>query len=264
MTTTAVLPEDTLAWLAPPTVQQQAANVAQEAFSQLFRLSAGEAVQAGTALSQQMLGVENAVRAWLAQTEGTPKAADEASAAQALRTALMLTGLDQWGIAWSGAFGLEAIPALSALLGALRTGLDEQQDAQVQRYFEQLQSEEAAAIDFKITLRRNLHMALWHAMIACDSIEAAEPILKQLGSMWLALVEHSPLFGWRLVSDALANIQITCLAEGAAQEGVAQVSTQALFTALRVAVGEEMYQRIQAHAAQALIAWQQARRQAAH
>ena len=44
--------------------------------------------------------------------------------ARAARMALLISGLDQWGLAYSQAFSLTAIPALSALIGTLRNGLD--------------------------------------------------------------------------------------------------------------------------------------------
>ncbi|MGB4225641.1 MAG: hypothetical protein WBJ68_03130 [Candidatus Dechloromonas phosphoritropha] len=39
------------------------------------------------------------------------------------------------------------------------------------------------ALDFKIELRRNIHLALWDAMTACDDSAEAQRILRALVSL---------------------------------------------------------------------------------
>lgn len=178
---------------------------------------------------------------------------------RALRLALLVSGLDQWGLAYSQAFGLQAIPALSALIGSLRTRLDTRADALFQQYFAQIDAVESDAVDFKIDLRRAIHLALWHAMAACETEAQVEGILKPLGSMMVALNARMPELGWRLLADALASIQI-CLLSEQNLSAVAQDGTQKLFASLRHALPQERYQAILAHSGQAVIAWQQASR----
>lgn len=244
-------PVDPLAALLPPEAQRQAAHTVQEAFARVFRLAVGEGAAGGDA-EGDLADIEAALRLWL---ESTPDAE-----ARTLRLALLLAGLDQWGLAYTQAFGLVGIPALSRLLGALRSGLDAVADARFLRQFEAVEAEEAAAQDFKVELRRHLHLALWHAMIAGDHRDDALRVLAQLGGMLVALTRAMPTLGWRLVADALAHIQIQCLNDGLAQEGLAHQTTQALFESLRQALPREQYERIMAHATQALLAWQRARR----
>lgn len=243
------IPVDPLARLASPEVQRQAAHIVQEAFARVFRLAVGEA---GADAGDELARIEAALRQWVAAADDEP--------ARALRLALLLSGLDQWGLAYTQAFGLVGIPALSRLLGTLRTGLDAKAEARFLIQFEALEVDECAAQDFKVELRRHLHLALWHAMIASDNREDALAVLAQLGGMMLALIRALPTLGWRLVADALAHIQIQCLSEGLAVEGLAQETTLALFASLRQALPREDHDRIMAHAARALLAWQQARR----
>lgn len=243
------LVEDTLSGLVPADVQKHAAQMAQDAFAQAFRISAGEVDEkSGEALKT----TQNALRNW-ARAGGS----EEASA---LRLALVIAGLDQWGLAYAQAFGLEAIPALSHLIGTLRTGLAPQQEALFQTYVEQLAQQEAAAIDFKVDLRRALHLALWHAMVASESREGGLEIAKVLGSLMLTLVKSMPTLGGRLVADALAHIQIRCLNEPLAADGVGQESTQALFNSLAQALPKAEMDQIMAYSTQAVLGWQQARR----
>jgi hypothetical protein len=68
--------------------------------------------------------------------------------ARALRLALLISGLDQWGLAYTQAFGLTAIHPLTALIGGLRTRLDAREESRFQQYFEQLDAVESDAIDF--------------------------------------------------------------------------------------------------------------------
>jgi hypothetical protein len=131
--------------------------------------------------------------------------------ARALRLALLISGLDQWGLAYTQAFGLTAIHPLTALIGGLRTRLDAREESRFQQYFEQLDAVELDAIDFKVDLRRGIHLALWHAMAASESAEQVEAIVHTLGSLMIALDQKMPELGWRLVADALAHIQIGLL-----------------------------------------------------
>lgn len=239
---------DTLAALASPETQRLAARLAQEVFAGTFRRSLGDAT-AGD--GEVMAEVERRCSDWCAE------AADDDG--RALRLALLVSGLDQWGLAYSQAFGLNAIPALSALLGALRNRLDSRGEARFQWYFGQIDGVEADAIDFKIELRRQIHLALWHAMAACDAAAEAEPLVRALGSLLLALNERLPTLGWRLVADALASIQMRLINDTAAS-AVARDGTQQLFAALRSALPAERFQTIMAHSTQAVLAWQQARR----
>ena len=234
------LPPDPLARHVDLATQRQAARLAEESFARLFRLSVAEGDAA------RLKGVEQ-LRVDLAE-------------AQALRLALVLAGLDQWGLAWSRAFGLVAIPALTELIGALRTGLDEAAEARFLRHFEGIAAAEENAIDFKVELRRGLHLALWHASIATGHRDEALRLAAELGSQLLALTRSMPVAGWRLVADALAFIQIRCLAEGLAAEGVAQEATQALFGALARELPAPQRDLVMAHSARAVMAWQQAGR----
>ncbi|MDO8346807.1 MAG: hypothetical protein Q7S85_02815 [Rugosibacter sp.] len=242
------LPPDALAVLAPPEIQRHAARMAQDAFTQVFRLTlAGDAA----ALQLGVAEMEPLCRNW------ARAAADDE--ARALRLALLATGLDQWGLAYGQAFGLVAIPGLTALLGSLRNGLDAVADARFQRQFAAIEAEEGAAVDFKMELRRSIHLALWHAMLACETEDEAEPVLAALGSLLWALVLRMPQLGWRLAADTLAHIQIRCLAEGAAATGLAQEMNQRLFQSLRQSLPEAQGTAIFAQANQAAIAWQRAR-----
>ena len=169
----------------------------------------------------------------------------------------MISGLDQWGLAYTQAFGLTAIHPLTALIGGLRTRLDAREETLFQRYFEQVDVIESAAVDFKVDLRRGIHLALWHAMVACESSEQVEAIVHTLGSLMVALDQKMPELGWRLVADALAHIQIGLLSGQAPASPLAQEGTQQLFASLRHALPEERYQAILAHSGQAVVAWQQ-------
>lgn len=243
------LPPDPLALHVDAAVQRQAARLAEESFARVFRLSVAE----GDA--ERLKGVAQ-LRTDLA--DWAAAAADPE--ARALRLALLLAGMDQWGLAWSRAFGLVAIPALTELIGALRTGLDEAAEARFLRHFEGIAAAEENAIDFKVELRRGLHLALWHASIATAHRDEALRLAGELGSQLLALARSMPVAGWRLVADALAFIQIRCLAEGLAAEGVAQEATQALFGALARELPAPQRDLVMAHSARAVMAWQQAGR----
>ena len=241
------IPPDPLAALVSPDDQRKAARMAQDAFAQVFRRSVGEesADDAGA-------GLVTSLRNW--------SIAGGSEQAAALRLALLLTGLDQWGLAWIQAFDLAALPGLSELVGRLRTGLDPQAEARFLAQFEAMARAEENAIDFKVELRRGIHLALWHAAIAGDERDEALRLTGRLGGLMLALLQAMPQMGWRLVADALAHIQIRCLAEGLAAEGIAQEATQALFAALSRELPAERRDAVMSHATQAVIGWQRARR----
>ena len=245
------IPVDPLATLANTESQRLAARLAQDAFASVFRM----AITPDDEIAVGALG-ELAGRCYDWSTAAaTPEA-------RALRLAMLVAGLDQWGLAYTQAFHLQAIPALSTLIGGLRTRLDAPADARFQQYFAQLAAQEMAAIDFKIELRRAIHLALWHAMAACTSAEQVKGLVQALGSMMLGLHQQMPSVGWRLLADALASIQISLLADGTAS-ALAQDGTQQLFGALRQALPQADYQAILAHAGQAVVAWQQAKRASA-
>jgi hypothetical protein len=252
MTTAAHIPADQLARLASSDNQRLAARMVQDVFAGAFR-------QAATVDAAPDVGVLGQVAAhcfdWC-----QAGANDEA---RALRLAMLISGLDQWGLAYTQAFNLEAIHALTALIGGLRTRLDARDDMLFQQYFEQIAEVESDAIDFKVDLRRGIHLALWHAMAACETTEQVQGIVQPLGSMMVALTTQMPELGWRLVADALANIQIVLLSDIAPKSPLAQEGTQQLFASLRHALPQERYQAILAHAGQAVVAWQQASRQSA-
>ncbi|MCX7165202.1 MAG: hypothetical protein NTV11_02885 [Rhodocyclales bacterium] len=243
------LPPDRLAELASPELQRLAARMAQDAFTRIFRLT--------------LEGDEAAVHAAVVEIEGLAKnwvRAADGDEARALRLALLVSGIDQWGLAWCQAFGLTAIHGISALLGALRNGLDDAEDVRFRQKFAAIEQVEGDAVDFKLELRRNIHLAVWHAMVACDDREEALAILAALGSMLVALVDHMPMLGWRLVADTLAHIQLRCLTDAAASAELARETTEALFVVLRQALPRKSFEPMLAQANQAVITWQRSRR----
>lgn len=243
------LAEDGMANLAAPDVQRLAARMVQDAFTRIFRLT----VEGDQAALQDAVGeIARLSRNWVCA------AADDG--ARALRLAMLVSGIDQWELAWCQAFGLTSIPGAGALLGALRSGWDVPAEACYQQQFAAMQRAESDAVDFKMELSRNIHLALWHAMIACDDRDEALVILAALGGMLVALVSRMPVIGWRLVADALAHIQLRCLLDAAASEGLARETTEELFAVLRQAIPRKVFEPMLAHANQAVIAWQQSRR----
>ena len=243
------LPADSLAGLAPPELQRLAARMAQDAFTRIFRLTLeGGATTLQTAVAEIQERAANWVRA----------APDDAG--RALRLALLVSGIDQWALAYAQAFALTTLPGVSVLLGGLRNAVDAAADARLQQAFAAIERVESDAVDFKMELRRNIHLALWYAMIACEKREEAAPILAALGGMLVALVERMPLLGWRLAADALAHIQLRCLSDAAASSELARETNAALFTALRQNLPREISEPMMAHASQAVIAWQRSRR----
>ncbi len=249
MTMTSDIPADQLARIAAPDVQRLAARMAQDAFTTLFRLTLDrDPEQLGAALAD----IDTRCDRWCRAGDGPD--------GQAMRLAMLISGLDQWGLAYSQAFVLNALPALTTLLGSLRNGLDAGADARFQKLFSQIEQVEGDAVDFKIELRRNIHLALWHAMAACEDSAEAQRILQALGSLMLATVKRMPLLGWRLLADALASIQIRLLGDTVLPGGAAQETTEQLFAGLRQNLPGEQYQAILAYSGQAVLAWQQSRR----
>ncbi|HQR02682.1 MAG: hypothetical protein JSR19_11580 [Proteobacteria bacterium] len=245
------LPEDALANVASPEIQCFAARMAREAFALVFRFSVnGESD--GETIAEMKQRIVNWSRA----------GADDG--ARALRLSMVVSGLDQWGLAYAQAFDLAAIPALSELLGALRSDLDARDDARFQQAFGALEKGETDAVDFKVELRRGIHMSLWHAMAASPSRDHALALAGCLGGMLLAQVETLPHLGWRLVADTLAHVQIRCLGDdtGLASAEIAREANQALFDSLRQAMPVTIGDRIMAHATRAVLAWRQSRRPA--
>jgi hypothetical protein len=243
------IPPDELATRAPRETQIRAARMAQDAFAQVFRLSVEGDDEAA---SDGVAKLDEALSNW-ARAAGD----NEASA---LRLAMLVGGLDQWGVAYSRAFGLQAIPALSALVGGMRMTLDAGGDAHFGRQFAAIEAAEGNAIDFKIELRRGMHLALWHAMIACEEKHEAERLAQALGGMLLGLTESMPVLGWRLIADALSNIQIQCLANNLATEGLARETNEALFAALARELPEATRDLVFAHSAEAVRTWLQSGR----
>lgn len=241
-----VLPADPLVDLVPKDTQQQAARLVQESFVAALRLSSqGEGEQLEAALGQ----LADRLREWSRLT--TP----EASYA---RLAMILAGLDQWGLAYSQVVGAAALGGLSFLLANLRDCLDLAEESSCQHFLDQIHDDEAAALSFKIDFRRELHLSLWHTMIATDDRKEADMLLKLLGGLLLALNRAMPTVGWRLIADTLATIQIRCLQHGLALEGMARETTEGLFGGLATELPEDIRDLVSAHSVQAVHAWREA------
>lgn len=247
------IPPDDLAARAPREVQRQAAHLAQDAFARVFRLSVeGDAATAGRGVAELDATLSDWARA----------GGDED--ARALRLAMVVTALDQWGVAYSRAFGLTAIPALSALVGGLRAALDAEADARFGRQFAAIGAGEGNVIDFKIEQCRAVHLALWHAMIACEEKDEASAIAEALGGRLVTLARDMPRLGWRLVADVLSQMQIRCLSDRLAVEGLARDMNEALFAAVARALPEATRDLVFAHSAEAVRAWLQTGRGRVH
>jgi hypothetical protein len=246
------LPADVIADQVPREAQVQASRLVQEAFAAALRLTAETE---GNALEGAMTRLASHLREWsgMSTFEGSQA-----------RLALLLSGLDQWGLAYSHAFGAGAMTGLSLLLEDLRGGLDLAAEGACQRVFDQIREDEACALEFKIALRRELHLSLWHSMIGAEDRAQAEALMNLLGGMLLALVKAMPTLGWRLVADALASIQIRCLAHGLAASGQERELTEALFGELNRELPEAARELVNRHSSEAVIAWQQARRSTQH
>lgn len=240
---------DAFAPLLDEQAQIQSAHTAQDAFARLFRATLEE-----DAAQRQLTVAETAGRLqeWL-QRAAEPEV-------MAARRALVLAALDQWGLAYSQAFGMVATVLLSELLGLLRNHLSVQEEAACQRWYEEIDRLEGNAFPFKVALRRGIHLALWHAMIASEEKDDAYSVLCALGSLMVGLHSLMPESGWRLLADTLAHIQIRCLSHGLAASGLAQESTQDFLAALRQDLPPATSDAAFAHATQALLAWQAARR----
>ena len=184
--------------------------------------------------------------------------------ARALRQAMLLSGLDQWGQAWSLTYGAGAMIGLSELLGCVRDTLDPVAEAQVQAAFSRLNADEGSAFSFKAELHKSIAVALWHTLIAESDRENAATVACQLGGLLLGLLKSMPENGWIVAASVLADIQIRCLAHQLAQEGLAQEMTQELFAAISQALSAEDRKRILGGAGQAVVAWQQAQRATTH
>ncbi|GAB2888759.1 hypothetical protein GCM10027046_16530 [Uliginosibacterium flavum] len=251
-TTLQTLPPDSLADLAPSDVQIQAARLVHEAFAAALRLTAnGEGKQLEDALAR----LASHLREWSRMT--TPEAAH-------LRLAMILAGLDQWGLAYSQAFGAPALAGLSLILADLRDNMDLAEEGMCQRFLDTLHGDEASALEFKIAFRRELHLSLWHTMIAAENREQAEVLLHLLGGMLLALNRAMPTLGWRLVADTLATIQIRCLQHGLAASGLEQEMTEELFAGLTRELPDASRDQVNQLSAEAVRAWQEARHATQH
>jgi hypothetical protein len=249
------LPNDELAGLANVEVQKEAAGLAQDGFTRIFRLLAeGDEAAAELGLSV----IEARARDWAGQ--------GETDDAKTMRLALLISGLDQWGLAWTQAFGLTALPGLTVLLGNLRNPLDVQATARFEQQFAAIEAREDNAIDFKVELRRGIHLALWHAMVACEERDQAERLQQQLGSMMVVLTEVMPNYGWRLVADALAHIQLRCLDPNFAADpeagSLGQEMTQGLYSAVNQNLPADIAKQVMLQASQVVIAYRQAKRAA--
>lgn len=237
---------DPLLSLLPRDVQTQAARHAQDGFALAFRQTLEARPEARQKAMQEAAA---RLEQWIAE--------GDAGKTQALRAALLLSGLDQWGLAYSQIFGAEAMHGLGELVAAVRSGAfgSAALDA-----IERIDAAAESAFSFKAELRKAIHLALWHAMIAEEDRAGAVTILKQLGGMMLGLVETMPDFGWIIVANTLADIQIRCLAHGLATTGLAQEMTEQLFGALKQQLAAEQRDRIMSAATQTVIAWQQSTR----
>lgn len=246
------LPPDPLAHLASRDTQIQAARLAQEAFATAFRLCTdSDAERRERALASLASHLEQ----WILMTGADSRP---------LRRALVLTGLDQWGLAYAQIFGAAALAGVSDLIGRLRNTIPVELEAACQSQLEAVRTDEASAYDFKFELRRELHLALWHSMISSEERDDAFAIMKALGGMMRSLIREMPTLGWRLLADALALIQIRCLSHGLAGEGLARETTTELFGALATELPEEIRNAAMSLASESVLAWQQAQREVQH
>ena len=240
---------DPLAEQLPRDIQIQAARLAQDGFAHSFRST----LETPSGERQQSIA-EAAVR--LAKWANEP--AD--TKCSALRLGVLLSGLDQWGLAYSQIFGAPSMAGLSELVSMLRAATPDKGAAATES-IQRINEIEACAFSFKAELRKAIHLALWHAMIEEEDRENATDILRQLGGMMLRLLETAPEFGWIVIAHTLADIQIRCLAHGLATTGLAQEMTQELFGALNQQLPGEQRKKIMSGATQTVIAWQQSARE---
>jgi hypothetical protein len=75
-----------------------------------------------------------------------------------------------------------------------------------------------------------------------------------------------PNYGWRLVADALAHIQLRCLDPNFAADpeagSLGQEMTQGLFASLNQSLPEQLGKQVMAQASQVVLAYRQAQRAA--
>lgn len=238
---------DPLAEQLPRDIQIQAARLAQDGFAHSFRST----LETPAGERQQSIA-EAAIK-----LNGWVKADTEQST---LRLGMLLSGLDQWGLAYSQIFGAPAMAGLSELVSMLRAATPDKGAAATES-IQQINDIEACAFSFKAELRKAIHLALWHSMTEEKDRENATDILRQLGGMMLRLLETTPEFGWIVIAHTLADIQIRCLAHGLATTGLAQEMTQELFGALNQQLPTEQRRKIMSGATQTVIAWQQSARE---
>lgn len=241
--------EDPLASRVDRHTQREGAELAQDAFTRVFRWSFDPDEQG---VKGDLAALKGGIESWIGQGR------DEEEAL--VRRALVLAGLDQWGLAYTQAFELTGLPQLSALLGQLRNELDPRQEARLLQHYALLGERETAAIDFKVTLRRAIHLALWHGAIAAEGEEEALHLIERLAEMMRSLVALMPQLGWRLGADALAHVQIRCLTQQVASSGIAQQATQALFAELEKTLPAACYQAMMRLATESVQNWQAAQR----
>lgn len=247
-----ILPDDPCIDLAPRDVQQQAARLVQEAFAAAVRLT----VQTeGKQLDEAVSRLADHLREW--SRMAVPESAQ-------FRLAMILAGMDQWGLAYSQAFGADLLGCVSSVLANLRDCLDLSEESACQVFLDRIHDEEACALEFKICFRRDLHLALWHSLIEAEDRAQAEALLKLLGGLLLALNRAMPTLGWRLVADTFASIQIRCLQHGLAGEGLGREMTESLFEGVHGELPESVRDLVTAHSASAVHAWREASRATQH
>jgi hypothetical protein len=238
---------DPLAEQLPRDIQVQAARLAQDGFAHAFRLTV-EAT--ATERPKQIVSAVKKLSDWVNEP------ADHTQST--LRSAMLLSGLDQWGLAYTQVFGAAAMTGLSELVSGLRASLPDGEVAT--DAIEKINDDQASAFSFKSELRKAIHLALWHSMIEDEDRDSATAILKQLGGMMLRLDDTMPDLGWIIVAHTLADVQIRCLAHQLATTGLAQEMTQELFGALNQQLPADRREKIMAGATQTVIAWQQSTR----
>jgi hypothetical protein len=236
---------DAVAEQLPRDAQIHAARLAQDGFSHAFRLT----LEVPAAERQTRIAdAAKKLLEWVGETTDPARSS--------LRLGALLSGLDQWGLAYSQVFGTTAMTGLSELVSRLRAVA---QDGAIASgaAIERINGEEGCAISFKAELRKAIHLALWHSMIADEDPESAARLLTQLGGMMLALLKTMPNLGWIVIANTLADIQIRCLAHGLASTGLAQEMTQQLFGALNRELPADQREKIMSSATQTVLAWQQ-------
>lgn len=239
---------DPLAVQLPREIQMQAARSIQDGFAGAFRATLE---MAGNERHKEIDRIARVLAAWAAEPKD--------DGVSALRLALLLSGLDQWGLAYSQVFGAEAMAGLTELVALLRASVSDNGLAALEA-IERINATSENAFTFKAELRQAIHLALWHSMIVEADRDAAVAMLKQLGGMLLKLLTELPELGWIVIANTLADIQIRCLAHGLATEGLGQEMTQMLFASLEHELPLDERQKITPAATQIVIAWQHSTR----